>query len=145
MSLIKPLRKLRRDVSLWDFIAMKKVCFLIAKNFKPLEQSRPVRPIARIGTRVVTFLYLGRFSASRSKRVDCAVRARAWVGHERAFIPEKRRSQGRTNGWMKGPGGRGTYEGYGGTFTQNSHYRHRQLFTIRALLSTLAPSSPPHS
>lgn len=102
MSLIKPLRKLRRDVSLWDFVAMRKVCFLIAKNFKPLEQSRSVHPIARIGARVVTFLHLGRFSASRSKRVDSAVRVRACVGRERAFIPEKRRGQGRTNGRNEG-------------------------------------------
>jgi len=73
------------------------------------------------------------------------VHARVSVGRERAFIPEKPRGQGRTSGRTKGPGGRGTYEGYGGTFTQNGHYRHRQLFTIRVLLSTLAPSSPPHS
>lgn len=38
---------------------------------------------------------------------------------------------------------RGEYGGYGGTFTQNGHHRLWQLFTIRALLSTLF--SPPHS
>lgn len=49
------------------------------------------------------------------------------------------------NGGAEIPGGRGKYEGYRGTFTQNGHHRHWQLFTIRALLSTLRSLSPPHS
>lgn len=38
---------------------------------------------------------------------------------------------------------RGEYGGYGGTFTQNGHHRLWQLFTIRALLSTVLLCSLP--
>lgn len=58
-------------------------------------------------------------------------------------LREEERMDGRTNEQWTQEGG--MYEGYGGTFTQNGHHRHRQLFTIRALLSTLAPSSPSSS
>lgn len=101
ISLINVLRKLRRDVSLWDFVATRKVCFLIAGNF---EQSHPVRSIVRVGARVATFFHLGRSSASRSRE---SRRACTRVCRSRARLYSReaaRRDQGRTNEWMdEGP------------------------------------------
>lgn len=136
-----------------SFCCYREVCFLIVENSEPLGRNCLVRSIARVG-------YMSRpFSMSKdiqlldwTRRLDRAC-TRILVANAPLFLSnggvrKEGRMDGRTNGRTVGPDGRGTYEGYGGTFTQNGHHRHRQLFTIRVLLSTLAsslPLLPPHS